>query len=164
VLQDRIRNSLSNANSSGISQLNLTMNDFKGMIPEKVDLPADSGSVKRPTLTFDSKNGLMEVKTSEFVAGVPLLRHSPGPLGSFLTSKGTASVVAQPIVENGRLAMRIQSAETPILGPDNSKALAIKVADKALEPINRMLAEQGATVRDVKVVDGGLRITLEQKP
>ena len=163
MLQDHIGDALENADPSGVGQLTLRERDFTGMIPDKVLLPADLGSVKKPTVSFDSKAGTLEVSTPEFVAGVPLMRHAPGPIGDFFTERGEARVVARPFVQNGRLALDIREATTPALSKDNANLVARKAADTALAPINKMLADRGAELADVKVVDGGIRLVLKRK-
>jgi len=164
VLQDRIRDAVENADPSGVGQLTLRERDFTGMIPDKVLLPADLGSVKKPTVSFDSKEGTLAVSTEEFVAGVPLMRHAPGPIGDFFTERGKARVVARPFVQNGRLALDIREATTPALSKENANRVARKAADTALAPINKMLSDRGAELADVKVVDGGIRLVVKAKP
>jgi hypothetical protein len=57
----------------------------------------------------------------------------------------------------------IREATTPALSNENANRVARKAADTALAPINKMLADRGAELADVKVVDGGIRLVLKRK-
>jgi len=118
VLQYRISTALKNPDGAGRSQLTLTMQDFKGMIPNKVDLPDGARSVTGIKPSFDPQGGLMTIEAADCKVRAPdsarsimgMVSSELEKLASNVTIGGPVRVSVRPTAENGRLTLKVEQA------------------------------------------------------